>query len=188
MKYITVIIPLLLFLLPACSRSAQPAPPSPIAPTPTPIPEPTRVSPLPSPTIPVFESPISPGEVETPTDQPRSDEPVIEFKRSGGFAGREDAFMIYADGRVETNGQETGQIEAEAVEALVNQADAVGFFELDESYISKDTCCDRFTYQLTLRHGDKENSVVTIDDAENMPAVLQSTLAAVDKLVSNASP
>lgn len=94
--------------------------------------------------------------------------------------------MIYADGRVEANGQEAGQIEAEAVEAVLSQADAAGFFELDEAYMTKDTCCDRFTYQLTLRHGGKENSVVTIDDADNAPAMLQATLEAVDELIANA--
>ncbi|MCB0176573.1 MAG: hypothetical protein KDJ97_39100, partial [Anaerolineae bacterium] len=108
-------------------------------------------------------------------------------KRSGGFAGRADTFLIYADGRVESNGQAGGQIDAEQVEAVLSQADAAGFFELDESYLAKDTCCDRFTYQLTLRHEDKKNSVVTIDDADNPPAALQSMLEAVDALVSNAA-
>ena len=186
MKYITLFIPLIL-LLPACSRSVQPAPPAPTALSATLSPKPTIVSPLPSPTAPMFESPISSDEAETPTDQPQSDEPVIEFKRSGGFAGRADTFLIYADGRIESNGQAGGQIGAEQVEAVLSQADAAGFFELDESYLAKDTCCDRFTYQLTLRHEDKKNSVVTIDDADNPPVALQSTLEAVDALVSNAA-
>lgn len=179
MKYITLILPLILLLLPACNRSA------PTAPTAVPSPAPTIAAPLPSPTAPVFESPLSSGETETPTAQPQPDEPVIEFKRSGGFAGREETFLIYADGRVESNGQAGVQIDAAEVEAVLSHADAAGFFQLDESYLAQNPCCDRFTYQLTLRYGGQEHSVVTIDDADKPPAALQSTLEAVDTLIAN---
>lgn len=194
MKYIYIINLLTIILLAACNapRQSETQPPAPTvttvaataSPTIIPSPEPTIVSPLPTPTAPVFESPIGTDEAQSPADPSNVGQPVIEFNRSGGFAGLNDTFLIYADGRVESDGRVTFQVAPEAIEAILSQAEAGGFFDLNESYLAKNTCCDRFTYQITLRHSNKENSVVTIDDADNPPDVLRVTLEAIDQLVS----
>ncbi|MCB0194961.1 MAG: hypothetical protein KDJ65_23630 [Anaerolineae bacterium] len=182
-----VLIIVLIILLTACGVPAQPAPtptatviavtPAPTAP---PLLEPTVASPLPTPTEPIFESPIATQVPDSSTDDPISDRPVIELKRSGGFAGREETFVIYADGRIENEAQGTFQADPQALETLLSDAATDGFFDLGDSYLSRDPCCDRFTYELTLRHNGQEKSVTTIDDADNPPPALVSTLEAVN--------
>ena len=44
----------------------------------------------------------------------------------------------------------------------------------NESYIPKESCCDRFEYELTIDEAGKKRTVKWIDDPEPMPADLQA--------------
>ena len=108
----------------------------------------------------------------------------IIFRRSGGFAGVDEEWVIYSDGRITSAEGGAWQVAPERVEALVKQIDEAGFFELDGNYLPLDTCCDRFTYQVSVSMGDKSNSVTTIDAAPGVPPELWQVIDAINTLLT----
>jgi hypothetical protein len=51
--------------------------------------------------------------------------------------------------------------------------------------VPKDTCCDRFTYQLTVRRGNEIHTITTLDAAPDAPAELQTILTEVYNFFAN---
>ena len=109
---------------------------------------------------------------------------TIVFQRSGGFAGVDEEWVIYSDGRITSAEGGAWQVAPERVEALVKQIDEAGFFELDGNYLPLDTCCDRFTYQVSVSMEDKSNSVTTIDAAPGVPPELWQVIDAINTLLT----
>lgn len=101
---------------------------------------------------------------------------AVIFKRSGGLAGLNEAWTIYTDGRIETNSPIQPELSAEAVEQLLNSLEGSGFFELEDSYLPDDTCCDRFFYQITAVQGSTFHTVNTLEATPDMPEALQQAL------------
>lgn len=132
----------------------------------------------------VSESPLAPGRSPA-SSEAVAEEPVIKFNRSGGFAGLDQTFLIYADGRIVGANGEEGQVSPEQVAAVLQQIEAASFFELDASYLPRDTCCDRFSYEITVQTPTQTKSVVTMDGVENQPKGLTMTLAAITELLSS---
>ena len=85
---------------------------------------------------------------------------------SGGIAGIDETWSLAADGTVIGPNAQTGRISDADLAALRAAITAAGFFDLDAEYLPDDTCCDRFTYVLSLTVADRTNTVTTIDAAE----------------------
>jgi hypothetical protein len=194
------IVLILFFLLAACSPGESPTATST---------EPTRQSPQagtsPASTAPAVDATVlaatptqapvvaqeSVGESPPPpnrspvSSEAVTEEPVITFSRSGGFAGLNQTFLIYADGRIVGANGEVRQVSPEQVVAVLQQIEAAGFFELDASYLPRDICCDRFSYEITVQTPTQSRSVVTMDGVENQPDGLTMTLAAITELLSS---
>jgi hypothetical protein len=115
------------------------------------------------------------------TDSP--DNAVVIFHRSGGFAGLDQQWMIYADGRIESPGGEQQEVDPESVQALFETIQSAGFFELDDSYVPEDTCCDRFTYTVTVQLGDRSKTLVTIDASPTQPDELTMIINAIGEII-----
>ncbi len=113
------------------------------------------------------------------------DEAVIIFQRSGGFAGVNETFFIDVNGRIVGNDGQEQQVTSEQIASILQQADTAGFFELQESYLPRDTCCDRFIYQITMQNDHQSLTVVTIDGAKNQPEALTTTLDTIIGLLSS---
>ncbi len=111
------------------------------------------------------------------------DDAAIVFHRSGGIAGVDEQWTVYRDGRVVANDGRAWQITAEQVEQLLADIEALGFFQLDNDFTPFDTCCDRFTYSLTVHNDDMVKTVTTIDDAANTPDALWNVLERVNSLL-----
>jgi len=139
--------------------------------------QPTATLPIPS---------VDDAEIETIdlTETVGTDEPVIVYSKSGGFAGLEQEWHIYADGRIEdAEGELVGQVEPAEVTAVVMLADEVDFYELDDQYLDKNmTCCDLITYTLTVTDGEQSHTVVTRDMSPHPPE-LDEMLRAVEELI-----
>jgi hypothetical protein len=101
---------------------------------------------------------------------------AVIFKRSGGFAGVNEGWTIFTDGRIETNSSNQPQLSAEEVEQLLNSLESAGFFELEGSYLPEDTCCDRFFYEVTAVHNSTYHTVRTLEATPDMPEALQQAL------------
>ena len=111
---------------------------------------------------------------------PVPEDVAIAYRRSGGYAGVSDEWVVFIDGQVKSADGQERQVSAQTVSELVQAADAAGFFAMQPSYVPKDTCCDRFSYQLIVRKGDQVHAVETIDAAPGMPPELELLLREVD--------
>ena len=109
--------------------------------------------------------------------------PAIVYGKSGGFAGLEQKWNIYANGRIENSeGVLVSQAEAAEVTAVLQTADEVEFYELDDEYLEGGDCCDLITYTLTITDGEQTKTVVTRDNSPHPPAY-EIILTAVDDLI-----
>jgi hypothetical protein len=111
-----------------------------------------------------------------------SKEVQIVLKKTGGFAGVDESWMITTDGRITTSDGKTGQVSAVELSNAVDELEKLGFFEMQASYLPKDTCCDRFTYQLEVTVNGKPHSVTVLEAAPETPAEFWQALEAVNSL------
>ena len=111
---------------------------------------------------------------------------VVLYRREGGFAVTVEQWTVFPDGRIVGIDGSEGQVTPQAVTELLAAIEAAGFFKMKASYMPLDTCCDRFTYWLTVRHGDGVQSVVTLDATPDVPPSLWDALDAVQKTVDAA--
>jgi len=118
------------------------------------------------------------------TEFPVGEGAVLVYKRSGGLAGLEEAFTIYEDGRLTSNNEREWQADAQEVEELLEEIEELGFFEMDGTYIPKDQCCDRFSYELSVLDGEEVFTVRTIDAAPGAPNELWFVLDKVQQFVN----
>jgi hypothetical protein len=152
---------LLIIALGGCATAVSPATPS--APQPS-------VSPLASP----LTSPLTPNG------------PIVVYHRSGGIAGIDETWSIYADGRVEHAGRGTGQsiqLTLDQINAFVQTIRMTDFNSIQDSYVGANTCCDRILYTITINLDDNAKSIKTIDGATGEPAALTLLQSAINDLL-----
>lgn len=114
---------------------------------------------------------------------PANGQPAIVLRRSGGIAGVRQEWTLAGDGRiVDADGGER-RVEAEAVAALVRQAEDAGFLDLQLQVPRNSACRDCFTYRLTVRSGNRSNTVAFEDAQEGVPPAVLDLTAAVLALV-----
>lgn len=111
--------------------------------------------------------------VPTATHTPNT---AVIFKRSGGLAGVNEEWVLFVDGRIETNTTIQPQLSAEDVSQLLNSLETVGFFQLNNSYLPEDTCCDRFLYEITVLQTSTFHTVTSLENTPDMPESLQQSL------------
>jgi hypothetical protein len=111
----------------------------------------------------------------------------IELRKTGGFAGVDESWQIASDGRITTSEGKTGQVSTSDLNAAVEQLAAAGFFDLKDSYVPQDTCCDRFTYQLTVTVDGKPHSVTILEAAPETPDQFWKALEVVNALLAGVS-
>ena len=107
---------------------------------------------------------------------------AVIFKRTGGIGGLNEEWIIFTDGRIQTTSTTIPELSAERVSQLLNSLETAGFFELDDTYLPEDTCCDRFFYEITAVNNSTFHTVTTLEDTPDMPEALQQTL----RLIQNA--
>ncbi len=129
--------------------------------------------------------PPPPTETSYPYAQPESAMPAgaITFRLTGGFAGFDNTWQIYPDGRVVTDKGETFQIEAEMVERLWQPINNGEFFEFAPEYKHKQIINDNFHYDISFVDGARAHMIKTEDDAP-MPAALTEMIRELMRLQS----
>lgn len=132
-------------------------------------------------------SPLSPQMTpsDVPPERPREgiEEAAILLQQSGGFAGIAEEWAIYPDGRIVGRDGQEWRVEPAQVQQVLNEAEAMGFFQMKANYVPLDTCCDRILSILTMRNGERVHTVRLLEDAE-APASLWDLLEAVRRLIS----
>ena len=140
-----------------------------------------------APALQTVPTPTTSTESEAPkgeSDMAEKDdsEALIIYRRSGGFAGVEEEWRIYADGRIEgPEGSQQG--DPAQVQALLAQMTTSDFNSLADSYVPLDNCCDRFTYAITLQLEDGTKTVQTTDDIPDQPEQLTQILDSLNNLL-----
>ncbi len=109
-------------------------------------------------------------------------EPVIFFQIEGGIAGLMQNWMIYPDGSISGEQGVDCQVEPESVANILELAEENGFFMM--SFVkTPNVCCDFFTFDLTIRTADLENSVRVSDGDPKMPDELRELILAVQQML-----
>ncbi|MFH1104136.1 MAG: protealysin inhibitor emfourin [Actinomycetota bacterium] len=85
---------------------------------------------------------------------------------SGGLEGTDELWQLAGNGSVTGPNNETGRISDADLTAINDALVFAGFFGLDAQYMPEDTCCDRFTYTISITDGEQSNTVTTIDAAD----------------------
>jgi len=67
---------------------------------------------------------------------------------------------------------------------LADAVRAADFMALEDSYVPKDTCCDRYEYTITIVANSQPKTVRTIDISPTAPPGLIQLVAALNGLVS----
>ena len=101
---------------------------------------------------------------------------AVIFKRSGGLAGVDEQWVLFVDGRIETNTPTQPQLSTQHVSQLLTNLETIGFFELNSSYLPEDTCCDRLFYEITALQASTFHTVTTLENTPDMPEPLQQSL------------
>lgn len=138
------------------------------------------------------EDPTATAVPATPTEENVSpetaDDPnqaVIIFKRTGGFAGREDEWTIYADGHVDGSEGARGPLTTDELDQILAEADNIGFFEMKNEYIDKDHCCDFYNYEVTIQAPDgRSNTITTAEQTPSLPPELAQLIQDINNLLS----
>jgi len=203
MKRINLILFIVLALgIAACAPAVQPAPEETGVPEPTAVQEVeavTETPPSPTPSAATETPPIAAVKITpSPTNMPDApvvadetaageagvgESAVIVFKRSGGFAGIDETWTIFSDGTVKGPGGELRNVDPAQVQAVLDMAQTADFINLADSYVTLDTCCDRFFYSVTIRQGGEVKTVSTMDDAPNQPDSLLQVMNAIGELL-----
>jgi len=126
-----------------------------------------------------------PGETKSPNDESgeTGKDLLIVLKRSGGLAGVDESWRISADGRILASDGKASQVSSDAIRAAVDELDSLGFFEMKDSYMPLDTCCDRFTYQLSVTVDGKSHTVTALEDAQETPEEFWKAIDIVNGLL-----
>ena len=134
----------------------------------------------------------SPSPLASPLEaSPASQEISVVYHRSGGFAGTDDTWKIAADGAVSHQGQTAGAPERLTGTQMAELAEAVraaNFMSLEESYVPKDICCDRYLYEITVILAGQTKTVRTLDASPTAPVELNRLIDMLNQLVATSSP
>ncbi len=157
--------------LAACAPAALPLPIA--TPGSTPV-----TSPMATPGQSPLASPLEP--------QPAPQGISIIYHRSGGVAGTDDTWKISLDGTVAHQGQTAGtpeQLATAQMAELTAALRAANFMSLEDTYVPQNTCCDRYTYEITVTLGSQSKTVTTIDASPTAPAELTQLIDTLNRLL-----
>ena len=129
-----------------------------------------------------------PGETKSPNDESGESgkDLMIVLKRSGGFAGVDESWRISADGRILASDGKASQASTDSIRAAVDELNSLGFFAMSSSYMPLDTCCDRFTYQLSVTVDGKSHTVTALEGAQETPEDFWKAINVVNQLLDQA--
>ena len=110
---------------------------------------------------------------------------VIEYQRSGGYAGVDERYSIDANGLISSNKNRQGQTDRKDLDYLMLQVRTQGFYELASKYIPKNACCDGFSYQLKITDGTHTHTVSAVGGDPRAPEQLWDILKLVQQFIED---
>lgn len=119
---------------------------------------------------------------------------VVFFERSGGLAGQLLTVRIYSDGTIErAQGKpspdlpvEAAAVDPAAVAELIAGLEEAGYFDLERTYLPKDTCCDRQLYLISVQGDEGLHTVEALEATEGTPEALWQSIELIEALIDEA--
>jgi len=108
---------------------------------------------------------------------------VLVYKRSGGFAGVDESWTVYEDGRVVDASGKESTVSISELADVIAQAQQAGFFDQRLAVDRKSACADCFTYELEMSVDGQRNKVAFKDAQQDVPDAIWRLLASVQGLV-----
>jgi hypothetical protein len=108
---------------------------------------------------------------------------ILTYQRVGGIGGFDETWAIDGAGHVTHTGRGPGtdrQLTPDQLAQLIGAIRAAQAAGLNASYIPSNTCCDRFTYTLTLSLDGQSRTVTTLDAAPDEPPALTNLLSTLN--------
>ncbi|MDX1612817.1 MAG: hypothetical protein R3300_00830 [Candidatus Promineifilaceae bacterium] len=114
------------------------------------------------------------------------------YQRSGGIAGELVTVRVYDGGTVERIAgrldpdapMEMVERDPAAVDALLAELEAIGYFQLERSYLPEDTCCDRFLYLISVLQDEDAHTVEALSGTTETPEALWESVELIETFIS----
>jgi hypothetical protein len=114
------------------------------------------------------------------------DVPFLTYTRSGGFAGVNESWELYSDGRVTSNKGDKKLAKAEDAQALQEQLRKADLAAMSKTTPSPQNCADCFTIELVWQEDGQESHLTIIPESPDaMPAAI-SLVESVQEYVTTA--
>ncbi len=117
---------------------------------------------------------------------------VLVFQRSGGFAGVNEVWTLYADGRLTKSDHDQPeaeiqewQVEPEEVMALLEKIDSLGFFSMQASVKPGEVCCDRFAYSLAASYHGTSRELSAVEGTAGIPEAYWQVISEVNTFLQS---
>jgi hypothetical protein len=114
------------------------------------------------------------------------DFPFLVYTRSGGFAGVNETWEIFSDGRVLSDKGDLKMISPAAAQALLEQMRAVDLAKLSQKSPTSEVCADCFMVELTLNDGGKQIHISIIPESTNADPIAVKLVGTVQKTINSA--
>ena len=111
---------------------------------------------------------------------------IIVYQRSGGFAGVDEQWSLYADGRISDNKGNQKVVEGAQITALIDELKTAGVLEMKDSMGSgiSNACKDCFTYTITVNIDGKTKKIITQDNTKGVPEAFWNVIKKLNNLVT----
>jgi hypothetical protein len=112
--------------------------------------------------------------------------PFLVYTRSGGFAGVNEKWSLYTDGRIVPEKGEARQATPQAAQALLDQFLKADLSKLSTNNQKPDVCADCFTVELTLNSGGKRFSLSVVPESAEADPTATALANAVQQYIDSA--
>ena len=137
---------------------------------------------------------MAPGAIGTSAPSPLATPPAVSeisitYQRNGGLVGAHDTWIIDPQGKVSSPGSgAAAQLTSAQMAELTAAIRLANFTALQDSYLPKDTCCDRYEHTVTITINGQSKTVHTIDASTTAPPELTQLINTLTRLVTVPAP
>jgi hypothetical protein len=114
------------------------------------------------------------------------DLPFLVYSRSGGFAGVNESWEIYSDGRVISKNGEVKMTSPEAARELLEQIHTADLLGLSQTNPKPVVCADCFTIELTLNNEGKQIHLSVVPESKDADPVAVLLVETVQNYIKSA--
>lgn len=97
----------------------------------------------------------------------------ITFTRDGGFAGTNDKWTVYGDGRFSPSGGPDKDVELTSLAKLLARLQEIGFFSVHYAPDPFSPCADCYTYTLSVTYQNRTNQISWQDGDADLPETIE---------------